>query len=286
MPCACGVECCCGRTRDVHVSGTLLIHMLGSPSQIPFCPSTPSSVWSDSDASSMASSSVTGGLPPPLTRGNSTISSEDAAETDEASSIMGEGYLLQEREGVLTVPDRYQPEATLPCPFQILDCEKMFPDVYTFKTHVFSHFGGKRLPTSAACFLCDRKFTQDEKDDVALSWNQMLSHMVYEHYRQGEQLAVVRPDFALMRWMFSRHLINDHQLKRAQLVPAPMLGLAGEIINAPHAPMPPQTSLSMHQNAIAQMRRSMGSRNEPYTMNAGLRADRRQRDSTRHMIRS
>lgn len=256
------------------------------PSHTPYRSSTPSSVFSE-DESSMAS---TTGVPP-LTRGNSMISSDSAAETDDASGVMGEGFYLEEREGALTLPDRFQPDARLICPFQILDCERVSPDLRSFKSHVFSHFKGQVLPTSASCFLCDRTFTQTAADDGALSWNEMLSHLVHDHYRQGEQLAVVRPEFKLMRWMFSRRLISEHQLKRAQLKPVPMFIASarngmGDIISAPLAPMPPSAaqSRSAHATILANMRLPIQSRNESYTMSAGIRADRRQRDATRHLI--
>lgn len=202
---------------------------------------------------------------------------------------MGDGFLLDEQEGVLTVPDRYRHDADLLCPFQILDCEKVFADIISFKQHVFTHFRGHTLPTSASCFLCDKKFTQTPEDDDAWCWNQMLSHMAYEHYRQGQQLATVRTDFALMRWMYSRRLINDHQFKRLQLVPIPIMlpgrhGEQGEIINLPRAPMPPSSAMSV--SMMAQLRLSVGPRSESWTTNAGARAERRQRDSTRHMVRS
>jgi hypothetical protein len=254
----------------------------------PFRSSTPaSSLWSDDDAESMASTSVTGAVPP-LTRGNSVFS-VSSAETDRASSIMGEGFFLAEQEGVLTIPDRYRRDADLLCPFQILDCERVFTDVISFKTHVFTHFRGHTLPTMASCFLCDKKFTQNEEDDDAMSWNQMLSHMAYQHYRQGQQLATVRTDFALMRWMYNRRLINDHQFKRVQMVPLPILlpgrnGEPSEIINLPQAPMPPGSGLSV--GMLAQLRMSVGNRSESWTMNAGARTERRQRDATRHMVRS
>jgi hypothetical protein len=256
---------------------------------IPFRPSTPvSSLWSDDDADSMASTSVTGAVPP-LTRGNSVFS-DSSAETDRASSIMGEGFLLDNEEGVLTVPDRYRQDADLLCPFQILDCEKVFTDIIPFKSHVFTHFRGHTLPTTASCFLCDKKFTQSGDDDDAWSWNQMLSHMAHEHYRRfGQQLATVRTDFALMRWMYSRRLINDHQFKRLQLVPIPIMlpgrnGEPGEVVNAPRVPMPPSAGLTVEM--LAQLRLSVGARSESWTTNAGARAERRQRDATRHMVRS
>jgi hypothetical protein len=243
---------------------------------------TPVSLWSDDDADSIASTSATGAVPP-LTRGNS-IYSDVSAETDQASSIMGEGYLLEEQEGVLTVPDRYRADADLLCPFQILDCERMFGDVVSFKTHVFSHFKGHTLPTSASCFLCDRKFTQGPEDDDAWSWNSMLSHLAYDHYRQGHLLATVRTDFGLMRWMYSRRLINDHQFKRLQLVPLPVMlpGRAG-LVNLPRAPMPPPAATPA---MIAQLRLSVGLRSESWTTSAGPRTERRQRDATRHTVRS
>ena len=261
--------------------------MLAYPRHVPSIrSSTPVSLWSDDDADSMAS---TNGAVPPLTRGNSTVSSASSAETDRADSIMGEGFLLDEQEGILTVPDRFRADAHLLCPFQILDCERVFADIVSFKTHVFSHFKGHPLPTSAQCFLCDTRFTQTPEDDPAWAWNHMLSHMAREHYRQGQQLATVRTDFRLMRWMYSRRLINDHQFKRLQLVPIPITlpgrhGHGYEIVNAPRVPMPPPATPPAA--ILAQMRLSVGLRNESWTMNAGARAERRQRDATRHMVRT
>lgn len=250
--------------------------------------SASSSVWSDDDADSMASTNATDAIPP-LTRGNSIVSSESSAQTDEASSVIGEGFVLESHEGVLTLPNRYQMDADLLCPFQILDCEKVFADVVHFKMHVFSHFKGHTLPSVASCFLCDNKYLQRSEDDSALAWSNMLTHMVHDHYRRGQQLATVRADFGLMRWMFCRRLINEHQFKRTQLVPIPTLlpglsGRADDIVDTPRAPMPPP-STPPHA-MLAHMSLSVGLNNEPYTLNAGRRAERRQRDATRHLIRT
>ena len=264
--------------------------MLAIPRLTALRSSTPGSVWSDddADASSMASTNATDAVPP-LTRGNSTVSSASSAQTSLASSIIGEGFVLESHEGVLTVPDRYQMDADLLCPFQILDCEKVHADVRHFKMHVFSHFKGHELPTTASCFLCDCKFAQCSEDDPSLAWNTMLSHMVHDHYRRGQQLATVRTDFGLMRWMYSRRLINDHQFKRLQLVPIPTLlpGMGGrwdEVVNTPRAPSAP--SANRPEGILAHMTLSAGLQNEAFTMNAGRRAERRQRDATRHMVRT
>ncbi|RMZ79828.1 hypothetical protein DV737_g3255, partial [Chaetothyriales sp. CBS 132003] len=167
---------------------------------------SPISVWSedDADASSMASSSPSD-VVPALTRGNSIVSSTSSAQTSMASSVIGEGFVLESHDDVLTVPDRYQIDADLVCPFQILDCERVFADIRHFKVHVFSHFKGHELPTSASCFLCDRKFANGPEDDAAQAWNAVLSHLAHDHYRRGQRLATVRTDFELMRETAGSH---------------------------------------------------------------------------------
>lgn len=262
--------------------------MLAIPRLSAFQSAASSSVWSDDDADSMASTNATDAIPS-LTRGNSIVSSVSSAQTDQASSVIGEGFTLELNEGVLTLPNRYQMDADLLCPFQILDCEKVFADMMHFKMHVFSHFKGHTLPSVASCFLCDNKFVQRPDDDTMSAWNSMLSHLAHDHYRRGQQLATVRADFGLMRWMYSRRLINEHQFKRTQLVPIPRLlpGLAGradDIVDTPRAPMPP-SSTPPHA-VLAHMTLSVGLDNEPFTMTAGRRAERRQRDATRHMVRT
>jgi hypothetical protein len=163
---------------------------------------------------------------------------------DDASALDGMNP-LESHDGVLGVPDRYLPQADLICPFQILDCEESFSDIRLFKTHVFSHFRGQACPTSATCFLCEAKFIQTEEDDAARAWNEMLSHLAYEHFRRGQRLATVRADFGLMRWMYARRIITDAQFKRLQLYPRPTIAPAspgariGEVVNAPLAPMAP-----------------------------------------------
>ncbi|RMD40589.1 hypothetical protein DV735_g4526, partial [Chaetothyriales sp. CBS 134920] len=233
-------------------------------------------------------SSGSSDIVPALTRGNSTASSTSSAQTSMASSVIGEGFILESHDGILTLPDRYQIDADLVCPFQILDCERVFADVRHFKVHVFSHFKGHELPTTASCFLCDRKFANGPEDDAAQAWNAMLSHLANDHYRRGQRLATMRTDFELMRWMYVRRLISDHQFKRLQLVPLPMLlpgegGRADEIVNAPIVPHAP--SADPPERLMAPIWLSVGQYSEAFTMNAGRRADRRQRDATRTMIR-
>ncbi|KIV84173.1 hypothetical protein PV11_06142 [Exophiala sideris] len=238
---------------------------------------------------SMASTTATDAVPP-LTRATSTgTSSASSANTDQASSILGDGYILESQDGVLTLPSRYLADADLLCPFQILDCEHVFADIISFKTHVFSHFRGHELPTTANCFLCDNKYAQGPEDDMAFAWNTMLSHLVHEHFRQGQKLATVRTDFALMRWMFSRRLINEHQFKRTQMVPVPILlpsasNWRTQTLSIPRVPQAP--SASPPPALVAHMARSVGYQSESYTVNAGRRAERRRLDATRTMVRA
>ncbi|KAI1613444.1 hypothetical protein EDD36DRAFT_419581 [Exophiala viscosa] len=239
---------------------------------------------------SMASTTATDAVPP-LTRAPSTgtSSTSSAANTDQASSILGDGYILEAQDGALTIPSRYLADADLLCPFQILDCECVFADIISFKTHVFSHFRGHELPTIADCFLCDNKYSQGLEDDAAFAWNTMLSHLVHDHFRKGQKLATVRTDFALMRWMYCRRIINEHQFKRTQMVPVPIL-LPGannwrtQTFSIPRAPQAP--SASPPAALVAHMGRSVGYQSESYTVNAGRRAERRRLDATRPMIRT
>ena len=247
-------------------------------------------IQDDDDAVSMATTNTTDAVPP-LTRGTSTNSAgASSADTDMASSVLGDGYMLQSQDGVLTLPLRYQEDADLLCPFQILDCEHIFADIVHFKTHVFSHFRGHELPKSAACFLCDNKYCTGPEDDPALAWNTMLSHMAHEHFRQGQQLATVRTDFSLMKWMYTRKIISDAQFKRTQLLPVQTVlpGAAAHrrrILASAHE-LPRAPSASPPAAVRAHLAQSIGYQNEPYTMNAGRRQERRRLDATRTMIRA
>jgi hypothetical protein len=251
-------------------------------SSIPVC------VRPEMSASSSALSTKATAAVPRLTRGPSTVSSIGSADTSAASALDG-GYVLSIQEnGILTLPERIMlPNADLLCPFQILDCEDVFSDIRDFKTHVFSHFRGHPAPTAAGCFLCDETFDQTDTDHPALAWNEMLSHLAKDHYRQGQRLATVRTDFSLMRWMYSRRIISDAQFKRTQLCPVstilpnPVNEGSGIFFNTPFAPMPPSgpPPRAMREAALT----SVGDQTEPFTLQSGRRAERRRRDATRVM---
>ncbi len=221
---------------------------------------------------SIASTTASAAIPS-LTRGNSEASSAASAITDLASALDGMD-LLESHDGVLQVPDTYRQSADLLCPFQILDCEESFSDIMLFKTHVFSHFRGQACPRTASCFLCSDTFAQSEQDHGARAWNEMLSHLANDHFRRGQRLATVRTNFDLMRWMYARRMITDAQFKRLQLCPRPAIvprhggTRAGEIVNIPDAPMAPGRPRPT-------MVGSVGYRDEPYTIQAGRRAERR-----------
>jgi len=230
-------------------------------------------VWSESSVASTTASAAI----PPLTRGNSDASSAGSADTDLASALDGMN-LLESHDGVLEVPDTYRSLADLICPFQVLDCEESFSNIRLFKTHVFSHFRGQPCPKQARCFLCEESFDQTEQDDPARAWNEMLSHLANDHFRHGQRLATVRTDFDLMRWMYARRIVTDAQFKRMQLCPRPALlpsytgSRAGEVVDAPEAPMAPPG-----RPRLLPMVGNVGHRDEPYTVQAGRRSERRVR---------
>lgn len=247
----------------------------------------------DNDSSDSMSSSFIIQRVPPLTRGSSVASSDSAVQTDTASAVQG-GYVLETDDGILTLPSTSEPDADLLCPFQILDCEETFSSVREFKTHVFSHFRGHPLPTSAPCFLCLNRFTQEPEDDDALAWNKMLSHMASDHFRQGQQLGTIRADFALMRWMYDRKIISDHYFKRTQIHPMPTVlpaasRRASAATSIPEAPSPPSprspiSPISPIASAPSLPSWRGGYQSQAYVTFAGRREERRRRDSTRPFV--
>lgn len=252
---------------------------------------------SDDAPDSIASSNMAYHVPA-LTRGSSISSSGSSAmHTDVASALQG-GFVLDSDDGILTLPSTHQePFADLLCPFQILDCIETFSNVRDFKTHVFSHFRGHPLPSSASCFLCEAKFEQTPEDDQALAWNRMLAHMAHDHFRHGQEFGTLRPDFVLMRWMYDRKIISDHHFKRSQTCPLPTIfpaatRRASEITDlvTPEAPSPPLAASPTSTVSDTSVPASVWSRRSSYTNQtyitfAGARAERRRRDSTRPMLR-
>jgi hypothetical protein len=181
----------------------------------------------EEDTNSFADTTASN-LVPPMSSGETNPSSAGSADTGLASALDGMD-VLESLDGILEVPDRYLPQADLICPFQILDCEESFSDIRLFKIHVFSHFRGQPCPTSATCFLCEAKFVQTEEDDAARAWNEMLSHLAYDHFRRGQRIATVRTNFGLMRWMYARRIITDAQFERLGCREV-MLNLSKEIV--------------------------------------------------------
>jgi hypothetical protein len=208
---------------------------------------------------------------PHLTHGNSNASSVGSADTDIASSLDGM-RTLESVDGVLQVPVPAHPHADLICPFQILDCEEPFNNVWEWKTHVFSHFHGQPCPVTAKCFLCECTFDQSRDDHAARAWNEMLSHMAAVHFRGlGQRLATARTDFALMRWMYNRRIITAAQFTRTQSMPVPTVlpGTSSEVVNMPMAPPPPpppSASASVGHDAA-------------YTVHASSRRESRRRSN-------
>ncbi|KAJ9661146.1 hypothetical protein H2198_002090 [Neophaeococcomyces mojaviensis] len=249
---------------------------------------------SDDDSASVTSSIMTSQVPA-LTRGNSIASSSGTSMHTDMASVLQGGYVLESEDGVLTLPQSQPADSDihLLCPFQILDCVETFSDVREFKTHVFSHFRGHpTLPNFAPCFLCDERFHQASDDDPALAWNSMLSHMVHAHYGQGQEYGTIRADFGLMRWMYDRKIINDHDFKRTQVCPQPVVlpsaGMTASMMterDTPTAPSPPRSptllSSPLSEASVPASSSSTGYHGQAYVTFAGARAERRRRESLR-----
>ena len=264
------------------------------PSSAAAYPPTFEDERSDDEVDSMTSSTLTDRVPG-LTRGSSIASSDASAMQTDIASVLQGGFVLESDEGVLTLPHYAELDADLLCPFQILDCAETFSSIREYKGHVFSHFRGHPLPTSATCFLCTEKFDQTLEDDPALAWNNMLGHMCHDHFRRGQEFGTIRADFALMRWMYDRKIISDLCFKRAQICPVPtMLPAAtrqpsdGGSIMLPEAPSPPNgsspssvVSMSPVSPTFTVSPRRSSYSNQPYVTFAGARAERRRRDSIR-----
>ncbi|KAJ5729401.1 uncharacterized protein N7483_003909 [Penicillium malachiteum] len=104
----------------------------------------------------------------------------------------------------------------------------------------------------------------EEREDVQLSqpaWIRMLNHVATAHYETGETLAGSRPDFELMRYLYSRRIISDAQFKAMQLAPAP-------------------SSPAYHRSQDG-VRASIGSSDEPYCAPYSRRREERMRGTTR-----
>lgn len=128
--------------------------------------------------------------------------SSASAETDSASALDEKPTSELVDETVLQVARANQLHAHLICPFRIFDCKVSLRDAEQWKTHVMSHVGDPPCLRYATCFLCEKGFGQSLGDDPAHAWNEMLSHMAVEHFRDlGRRSTTMRIDLKLKTWM-------------------------------------------------------------------------------------
>lgn len=207
---------------------------------------------------------------------------------------------LTETVVVRPVGVQTQPSKTYACLFHMLDCHDSFDDVAEWRIHVLSHFRTHPPPRTARCPLCpNTKFTdgvvefevdessapstpvsgdRDASDpgsrrrsstlqastqdlDQPSAWNRLLDHVATAHYQHGHTLAGSRPDFELMRYLYSRRIISDAQFKATQLAPAP-------------------SSPAYHRSQDG-VRASIGSSDEPYCAPYSRRREERARGQQR-----
>lgn len=222
---------------------------------------------------------------PSLTSEISSRTSHSDALTELAQHIRLKYVLDSEPDTVSTESGWDDSSARYPCVFQILDCEKQLHDIVSYKIHVFSHFGGHALPQHISCFICDKQYHQHDGHDNAHAWNLVLDHIVEQHFDGSQLVNFIRPHLSLMRWMYSRRLIDDHQLKRAQMCPVPTVlhsVATAESAEAhlPEAPIAPQTYTQETSDPLPPAW-TTGYHDQPYVVVAGRRAERRDRDRPR-----
>lgn len=222
---------------------------------------------------------------PSLRSETSSTTSRSDALTELAEHMRLKYVLESEPDSLSTDSTRAAITDQFPCVFQILDCEEQLDDIVSYKIHIFSHFRGHPLPKQAWCFVCDQHYRQRAEDDDALAWNRVLDHMIEEHF-DGSQLVdnniVIRPHLSLMRWMYNRSLIDDHQLKRAQLRPPPTMLFNRRTersggIELPEAPMAPREHTHEPSDLLPPTW-TTGYHDQPYVIIAGRRAERRDRN--------
>lgn len=206
----------------------------------------------EDNVGSMASLSAV----PTLSNG-STSSSFGSIDTRMAAGIEVMNVLEEDETGVLVAPSSSRPQCIYHCLFHILRCDERFDSAEEWKTHVLSHFRTHPPPTSARCPMCQERFFDDRQGQA---WDDMLEH-VAQHYQRGHTLALSRPDFELMQYLYRWKIISDEQFKAIQLPPPP-------------------SSPAYHRSQDS-VRASIGSSDEPYCAVYSRRREQRVRGQRR-----
>lgn len=193
----------------------------------------------------------------PTLSSGSLSSSFGSIDTRMAAGIEIRNVLEEDETGVLVAPSSSRPQCIYYCLFHVLRCDERFDSVEDWKTHVLSHFRTHPPPPTARCPLCEETFFDPRRGKA---WDDMLGH-VAQHYQQGHTLALSRPDFELMQYLFQWRIISDDQFTAIQLPPPP-------------------SSPAYHRSQDS-VRASIGSSDEPYCAAYSRRREQRMRGQRR-----
>ncbi|OAL49934.1 hypothetical protein IQ07DRAFT_476105, partial [Pyrenochaeta sp. DS3sAY3a] len=201
-------------TRLVHFDPAFLEGL--EPSSSSPAVEYPRSATVKSGASSMAPAFIhqsNASLPPPSLRSycasTEATPTETSISTGLASHFSGV-RLLEDHNGVLTIPQAQLRAPVYECAFWYLSCGFLTSDKDEWETHCLSHFRGEEPPRTVQCPLCDWVTTQD---NGLAAWSYRMHHVAYSHTMYGETLRTSRPDFEMFHYLWQRRLIDDQDLK-------------------------------------------------------------------------
>ena len=101
-----------------------------------------------------------------------------------------------------------------PCLFRVLECTDRFDDRDQWRHHVTSHFRGQPPPTKVACMVCQAGF---ENTRPYVAWENMLGHVINQHFQEESPLASATPGMDLMHHLFCLRVISPEQYRLLQV---------------------------------------------------------------------
>ena len=147
---------------------------------------------------------------PALTIATSGTTSSVASSMGHRALEEQQRILEQDHGGVLVVPP-LPGQRILECPFNsAFLCPLTFSNEKDWIDHSLEHFCTKERrvidpPTLNSCCFCEAQFYSP---NPLASWGQRMHHVCL-HHCLGHRLGHARPDFALFKYLFDKHLISD-----------------------------------------------------------------------------
>lgn len=150
---------------------------------------------------------------PTLSGGSQGSHSFESIDTRMAPEMEAARLLEDDGAGILVAPSGSQSRLSYHCLFYILGCEEELDNVEQWKVHLLSHFRTHPPPETVSCPICRQVFEGQS------AWDSMLDHIVEGHHQNGQTLAMYRPDFELMRYLYRLKIITQAQFKAIEFLP-------------------------------------------------------------------